>query len=333
MIYVVKTCSIQPKRHPKRQGFSKCDTTMMFKRNILSLLLLLCAGGIFAQGELNATVRVSTPTIQKNDRRVFDQMEVALRDFLNNTKWTQEIFEQDERIECNFIFTIKTEQDNNVFEAELAVQATRPVFGSGYKTALISHLDKDVIFTYDQNQPIEFLRDATDNQNLPAMLAFYVYVILGMDFDSYALYGGDPYLLTAQQIVTNIQNSSTNGATGWRPNDGGKNRNRYWIIENLLNPRVKPFRAAMYTYYRKGLDMFTTDIDQGKTSVMLALEDVDKVSIAYFNSMIVQMFANAKKDELVEMWKQGSRPQKDRVIQIMTKIDPANSPRYREIGM
>ncbi|MCC6279188.1 MAG: DUF4835 family protein [Saprospiraceae bacterium] len=306
---------------------------MMFKRNVLFLLVLFCASGLFAQGELNATVRVSTPQIQKNDRRVFDQMEVALRDFLNNTKWTQEVFEQDERIECNFIFTIKSEQDNNIFEADLAVQATRPVFGSGYKTALISHLDKDVIFTYEQNQPIEFLRDATDNQNLPAMLAFYVYVILGMDFDSFSLYGGEQYLLTAQQIVTNIQNSSTNGATGWRPNDGGKNRNRYWIIENLLNPRVKPYRAAMYTYYRKGLDMFTTNIDQGKTSILVALEDVDKVGTAYFNSMIVQMFANAKKDELVEMWKQGSRPQKERVIQIMTKIDPANSQRYREIGI
>ena len=305
---------------------------IMFKRNLLFLLILLCAGSTFAQGELNATVRVSTPQIQKNDRRVFDQMEVALRDFLNTTKWTQETFEQDERIECNFIFTIKSELDNNVFEAELAVQATRPVYGSGYKTALISHLDKDIVFTYEQNQPIEFLRDATDNQNLPAILAFYTYVILGMDFDSFSLYGGEPYLLTAQQIVTNIQNSSTNGATGWRPNDGGKNRNRYWIIENLLNPRVKPYRAAMYTYYRKGLDMFTTNMDQGKTAILQALEDVDKVGIAYFNSMIVQMFANAKKDELVEMWKVGARPQKERVIQIMSKIDPANSQRYREIG-
>lgn len=306
---------------------------MMFRTSFLSLLILLFSSSVFAQSELIATVRVSTPQLQKNDRRVFDQMEVALRDFLNNTKWTQERFEPDERIECNFIFTIKTELDNNVFEAELAVQATRPVFGSGYKTALLSHLDKDIVFTYEQNQPIEFLRDATDNQNLPALMAFYVYVILGMDFDSFSLYGGEPYLLTAQQIVTNIQNSSTNGSSGWRPNDGGKNRNRYWIIENLLNPRVKPYRAAMYTYYRKGLDMFTTDVDKGKTSILQALEDVDKVSIAYFNSMIIQMFANAKKDELVEMWKVGSRPQKERVMQIMTKIDPANSQRYREIGI
>lgn len=299
---------------------------------LASLFLSACFSNIYAQGELNATVRVSTPQLQRNDRRVFDQMEVALRDFLNNTKWTQDAFEQDERIEVNFIFTIKTEMDNNIFEAELAVQATRPVYGSGYKTALISHLDKDVIFTYEQNQPIEFLPDVADNQNLPAMLAFYVYVILGLDYDSFSLYGGDPHFLTAQQLVTNIQNSSNN-AGGWRPADGGKNRNRYWIIENLLNPRVKPMRAALYNYYRNGLDVFTSNMEQGRSVILQALEDIDKVSIAYFNSMIVQMFANAKRDELVEMWKLGQRPQKERVIQILSKIDPANTPRYKEIGL
>lgn len=304
----------------------------MLRKISLALFFAICASMVLAQGELNANVRISTPQLQKNDRRVFDQLETSLRDFLNNTKWTQETFEQEERIECNFILTISEEADNNLFRAELAVQATRPVYGSGYKTALLSHLDKDVVFTYEQNQPIEFLPDATDNQNLPALLAFYAYVILGLDYDSFSLYGGDPYLLTAQQIVTNIQNSSTNNTPGWRPADGGKNRNRYWIIENLLNPRVKPYRAAMYNYYRKGLDMFTTDMDVAKAAILLSLEEVDKVNTAYFNCMIVQMFANAKRDELVEMFKVAGRPQKERVTQIMTKIDPANSPRYREIG-
>jgi len=304
----------------------------MLRKISLALFFAICASMVLAQGELNANVRISTPQLQKNDRRVFDQLETSLRDFLNNTKWTQETFEQEERIECNFILTISEEADNNLFRAELAVQATRPVYGSGYKTALLSHLDKDVVFTYEQNQPIEFLPDATDNQNLPALLAFYAYIILGLDYDSFSLYGGDPYLLTAQQIVTNIQNSSTNNTPGWRPADGGKNRNRYWIIENLLNPRVKPYRAAMYNYYRKGLDMFTTDMDVAKAAILLSLEEVDKVNTAYFNCMIVQMFANAKRDELVEMFKVAGRPQKERVTQIMTKIDPANSPRYREIG-
>ncbi|MBK8557729.1 MAG: DUF4835 family protein [Lewinellaceae bacterium] len=154
-----------------------------------------------------------------------------------------------------------------------------------------------------------------------------------MDYDSYSLYGGDPYFLTAQTLVTNIQNSSTNKSSGWRPSDGGKNRNRYWIMENLLNPRIKSYRAAMYTYHRKGLDMMSTNTDAGKTAILQSLEEIDKVSTAYINSMIVQMFANAKKDELVEMWKTGTKTQKDRVFQIMTKIDPVNTQRYKDMGV
>ena len=299
---------------------------------LVSLFLLLALGKAVAQGELNCTVRINTPQLQVTDRRVFDQLEISLREFLNNTKWTNETFEEHERIKCNFILTIKTEQGNNSVEAELAVQSVRPVYGSGYETPMLSHLDKDVTFQYDQNQPIQFQVDAGDNPNLPALFAFYVYVILAMDYDSYALYGGDQHLLTAQQIVTNIQNSPNNRSGGWRPADGGKNRNRYWIVENLLNPRVRPYRAAMYTYHRKGLDLFSSDIESGKTAVLQALEEVDKVNTAYFNSMITQMFANSKKDELVEMWKIGGKQQKDRVQQIMMKVDPANSPRYREIG-
>ena len=304
----------------------------MMQRLLFSLLFVAgCAVSAFSQnGEMNASVRVNTPQLQNTDRRVFDQLEVALREFINNTKWTQDAFEPEERIECNFIITVSEEVGTNTFKGELAIQAVRPVYGSGYKSPMISHLDRDFIFSYDQNQPIEFLPNSADNQNLSAMVAFYVYVILGLDYDSFSLYGGDIHLLAAQQLVTNIQNQP-NAPQGWKPGDGGKNRNRYWVIENLLNPRVKPYRAAMYTYYRKGMDLFTTNMDQGKNQILAALEEVDKVNVAYFNSMIVQMFANAKRDELVDMWKVGPRAQRDRVVQIMSKIDPANGQRYREI--
>jgi hypothetical protein len=304
----------------------------MIKRLFFLLLLGLLSADIGAQGELNCTVRVSTPQLQNVDRKVFDNLEVSLRDFLNNTKWTKDNFEPDERIRCNFILTIKTEIDNTTFDAELAVQSVRPVYGSGYDTPMLSHLDKEFIFSYDLNQPIEFLPDVADNQNLAAVFAFYAYIILGMDYDSFSPFGGDQHFLTAQQIVTNIQNSN-NKSSGWRPADGGKNRNRYWIVENLLNPRIKPFRAAMYNYHRKGLDLFSTDMEKGKAAILQCLEEVDKVSTAYINSMIVQMFANSKRDEIVEMWKVGSKPQKDRIFQIMVKIDPANTQRYKEMGV
>lgn len=302
-------------------------------RKLLFLVFALASlARAHAQGELNATVRVITPQLQKYERRIFDQLEIALRDFINTTKWTKDVYEPEERIKCSFIITISTEGDNNVFLGELAVQATRPVYGSGYETPLISHLDKEVQFSYAENQPIIFQPDGTDNPNLAAMVAFYVYIILALDYDSFSLYGGEPYLLMAQQIVNNMQNSSSGGGPGWRAPDGGKSRNRYWMIENLLNARIKLFRAAMYAYHRKGLDMFTTDMDQARAAVLSALEDVDKVGVAYFNSMIVQMFSNAKRDELIEMFKVAPKAQRERVFQIMSKADPANATRYREVN-
>jgi Domain of unknown function (DUF4835) len=304
----------------------------MIKRFGFFLAFIICYSTLYSQGALNASVRVSTPQLQRNDRKVFDQLEVTIKEFLNNSKWTNDVFLQEERIKCNFILTISQELDGNQFEAELAVQATRPVFGSGYETPLISYLDKDISFTYEQNQPIEFLRDNPENQNLSSILAFYVNIIMGLDYDSFSQYGGENYLLNAEKIVNNVQNSSSNSASGWRPSDGGKNRNRYWIMENLLNPRVRPFRNAMYNYHRKGLDLFTTNQDQAKAAILLALEDIDKVSAAYFNSMIIQMFTYTKKDELIEMWKIAPKAQKERVVQILSKIDPANTQRYHEIG-
>ncbi|MCC6410992.1 MAG: DUF4835 family protein [Saprospiraceae bacterium] len=305
----------------------------MLKRFFIPFLLVAAAAlPAVAQGELLATVRINTPQLQQTDRKVFDELEISLKDFINNTKWTKDQFDTDERIKCNFILTISSENENGFFGGELAVQSVRPAYGSGYETPMLSHLDKDISFYYVQSMPIEFLPDATDNQNIAALFAFYAYIILGLDYDSYSLYGGEPYFLVAQQIVTNIENSSTNANSGWRPKDGGKNRNRWWIVENMLNPRIKPYRAAQYQYHRNGLDVFYTNPEQGRNVVLSALEEIDKANTAYFNAMIVQMFTNSKRDEIVEMWKAAPKSQRDRVIQIMTKIDPTFSQRYREIN-
>jgi Domain of unknown function (DUF4835) len=310
-------------------------------KNLLfrSALLSACCAffiqtAIAQQGEILATVRINTPQLQKTDRKVFDQMEVALREWLNNTKWTNDVFSVEERIKCNFILTISAELDNNAFRGELSVQASRPVYNSVYESPLMAHLDKEVVFSYEQNQPMEFLPDVADNPNLTAMFAFYVYAILAMDYDSFSLYGGEPYLLIAQQIVVNKQNSS-NPPPGWRANEGSgdKARNRHWFVENMLSPRMKPYRGAIYQYHRQGLDLFMTNMEQARTNILLALEEVDKANLAYPNAMALQMFSNAKRDELVEIWKLGTRPQKERVSQIMSKIDPSSALRYKALGI
>lgn len=303
-------------------------------RFFLYFLFVVCfAPAVTGQGELNASVRINTPQLQRTERKVFDQLEIALKDFLNNTKWTNDVFTNEERIKCTFIMTIESEGENNAFTANLAVQANRPVYNSGYETTLLINQDRDVSFVYEQNQPVDFVPNSAENQNLPSVFAFYAYVILGLDYDSFSAYGGDPYFQLAQQMIVNIQNSTTNKSSGWRPSNGDKNRSRYWLAENLVSPRIRPFRSALYTYHRLGLDMFTVNPEEARKAVITALEEVDKAGVAYLNSMIIQLFAQAKRDEIVEMMKNANIQQKQRVYQIMIKADPANSQRYREMGV
>jgi hypothetical protein len=282
--------------------------------------------------EFSASVRINTPQLQRTDRKVFDVLESSIKEFVNNTKFTEDAFETDERIKLNITITINQEIGDNTFSGEMAIQSSRPVYGSGYETPLLTHLDKDLSFQYDIYGPLQFSKDLIDN-NLTAIIGFYAYVILAMDYDSFAPLGGDAHVLTAQQVLNNVPAPMAAAFTGWKASDGGKNRNRYWIIENLIAPRVRPYRNALYTYHRKGLDVMSTDPVKGREQVMLALEDLDKVNTAYINSMILAMFANAKREELVEMWKQGDKNQRGRVYEIMTKIDPVSAQRYREIGI
>jgi Domain of unknown function (DUF4835) len=298
-----------------------------------AIITLCCTTLLQAQGELNATVRINTPQLQRTERRVFDQLEIALRDWLNNTKWTNDAFLPEERVKCTFIMTVRSEGENNTFTANMAINATRPVFGSGYETSLLSTQDDDFSFSYEQNQPIEFITDNAENTNLTAVFAFYAYVILGLDYDSYSLYGGDQYIQQAQQLVQLIQNSQSNRSAGWRPSSGDKNRSRFWLAENLTSPRIRPFRAGLYGYHRQGLDMFSSNQENARTNVIAALEEIEKAGIAYLNSMIIQLFVQAKRDEIIEMMKRGTVPQRQRVFQIMTRIDPASTQRYREMGV
>lgn len=304
---------------------------------LFSLLLSLSAAHqLVAQGELLSTVRIIAPQLQRTDRRVFDQLETSLREWLNNTKWTGDAFTAEERIRCSFILTINKENDSNSFSGELTVQATRPVYGSAYDTPTFSHLDRDMTFTYEQNQPLEFVPTVAENPNLTSVFAFYAYVILALDYDTFSPYGGEPHWQMAQQILNNAQNTGLANMGGWKPSESGggdKNRNRFWLIENALSPRLRQYRSALYNYHRKGLDLMMTKPEQGRAGIMQAMEDMEKASISYINAMLVQIFMNSKRDELVELWKMGTRPQKERVVQIMTRLDPSNVARYREIGI
>jgi len=297
-------------------------------KKIVCLIPLLLVGLFLQAQELNATVRVNTQKLQTVDPKVFETLEQTLFEFLNNQKWTNDVFELEERINCNILLTIQEERSSTSFKADLAIQASRPVYGTSYETVLLNHIDKDVTFTYEQFQPLQFSQNSY-NDNLSAVLSFYAFIILGMDYDSYAPMGGEPYFQIAQQILNTVPQSAAAGNPGWRSLDG--NRNRYWIIENTLSPRVRPFRQSMYEYHRQSLDFMADDVNTGRGIMVNALTQIGEVNQAYPNSMIVQMFVNSKSLEVVEIFKKGTRQEQDQVIQIMSKIDPTNASRYRAI--
>lgn len=298
------------------------------KRFILLYCLFAGLSTSISAQEMIATVSVNTPNLSLTDPKVFQTLEASIVQFMNNQVWTNDTYEPEERIKVSITMTISEEYSANVFKADLAIQAVRPVYGSTYESALITHIDRDVTFTYEQFQPLEFAQNGFKD-NLSQVLSFYAYIILGLDGDSFSPFGGQPYFQIAQDVLNNVPSSVQAGNPGWRSIDG--NRNRYWVIENILSPRVRPYRQAMYDYHRQALDLMATDVESGRKIMLQALEELNGVNQVYPNAMIIQMFTNAKGGEVVEIFKLGTVQEKNRVVQIMSKLDPSNAQKYREI--
>jgi hypothetical protein len=293
-----------------------------------TLLASLLFSAVMAQ-EIKVNVTINTPKLQTADPKVFQSLKTSIEEFINNQKWTEDAFEQEERITCNIQLTITKEFSSNSFGAEMQIQALRPVYGGTYETAIITHSDKDITFTYEQFQPIIYSRDGyTDN--LSSVLAFYSYLIMGLDYDSFSPFGGDYHFQQCRDIISKLpQSISDADGSGW---NNKTQRNRYWMVENLQNPRIRPLRQAFYDYHIRGLDVMFRDPVGGRATIFKAIEELEKVNVAMPSSMIVQMFTNSKSNEIVDIFKQGTPQEKARVNQIMTKLDPANSNKYRQIG-
>lgn len=297
------------------------------KNIILTTLFLLIGVFAFAQ-ELNVTVRVNSQKAQ-GDPQIFKSLESTIQEFMNSQKWTEDEFDLSERIDVNLQLTITQELSASSFAAELQIQAIRPVFNSDYQTPILTHLDKAVSFTFEAYQPIQYQENAfTDN--ISHILAFYAYVILGLDYDTFSPYGGEKYFQQAQSII-NVFPANQGNSSGWTAQ--GAKQSRYWLMESMLNPSVRPYREAMYTYHRQGLDIMHDDIETGKAVLMQTLETVGQVNNKYLNAMALRMFANAKSSEIIEIFKVAPRQLKTRVYAIMSKIDPANASKYRAIGI
>lgn len=298
------------------------------RQSALALCLILLATYSAHTQELNVNVSINTQKLQQADPKVFETLKASVIDFMNTQKWTEDIFEPEERIEANLSIILQEELSATAFKADIAIQAARPVFNSDYSTPLINHIDKGVTFVYEQFQPIQFSANRY-NDNLSSVLAFYAYIILGLDYDSFSLYGGEAHLQEALAIVNNVPEGAAAANPGWRSLDG--DRNRFWLIENLLSARVRPFRQAWYEYHRQGLDLAASDVGTCRAIIAASLQQVRQVDQKYPNTMLLQLFTDTKGAEIVELFKRGTPKERNDVLQIMTAIDASNANLYRQI--
>jgi hypothetical protein len=292
-------------------------------KTILLYALLVLFGFRAAAQDLNARVQVVSPKIQVTNKRIFQTLETAMKDFLNGRKWSSDQIMPQERIDCNFVLNITNWDGGSIFSAELQVQSSRPVFGSSYSSTLLNINDRDVDFTYNEGQTVDF-SDQNFQGNLSSVMAFYAYIIVGMDYDTFSRYGGTPYFANAQTVVTNAQ---TGSYKGWKAFDG--NINRYWLAENLNNKLYAPLRDFMYDYHRNGLDIMADNANKGRKFITTLLPNLQQIDRQRVGSMFPLIFYTAKSDELVLLYGKADSQERLQAMNLLMKTDPANGTKYQ----
>jgi hypothetical protein len=275
--------------------------------------------------ELKCSVSINASQIQTSDAGVFKDMKNAIEQFMNGRKWTNDIYKSHEKIVCNFLITITKMPSVGSFNASVQVQSARPIFNSNYTSLLFNFADREWEFEYIESMPLEY-NDNTFTSNLTSMLAFYAYVIIGLDYDSFSELGGTPYFQKALAVVNNAQQS---GLAGWQAL--GSNRNRYWIIENLNNPQMTDLRKAIYQYHRLGLDVFQSNPDQSRQVILNGLKEIKKVRDVNPNAILLVSFFDAKGKELANIFSDGDIQVRRQAFDIITAIDPSNRSNYEKI--
>lgn len=295
----------------------------MKKLLLYTALMCFCCRAI-AQ-DLNARVQVLSPKIQVANKRVFQTLETAMKDFLNGRKWSADPILPQERIDCNFVLNVTNWDGSGTFTGELQVQSSRPVFGSSYSSTLLNINDKDISFTYTEGQTIDY-SDQNFQSNLSSIMAFYANIIVGLDYDTFSKFGGTPYFLAAQTIVTNAQTSSYNG---WKAFDG--NVSRYWLSENLNNKLYNPLRSFLYDYHRNGLDLMADNVSKARKAIDALLPLLQQIDRQRVGSMLPLVFYTAKSDELVSIYSKADNQQRLTAMNLFLQLDPANGNKYQTL--
>ena len=301
-------------------------------RKINSLLVLLLAFKISTAQELKANITVVSNQVGTTvNQNVFRTLQTALNTFINTRKWTIDNFQLGERIECNFLLNLQPTADLNVYNASITIQAARPVFNTSYLSPIINFKDDNVIFKYAEFQQLEFNEtriSGTDAlvSNLTAIIAYYANMVLAFDYASFSPRGGDPYFQKAQNIVNNAPDGR--GISGWKAFDGI--RNRYWLVENMLNSRYAIMHDVYYNYYRLGIDKLYEDENAARLELLNVLNLLNNFNNDNPNKMIHQFFFQGKSNELIKIFSKASKEDKSRASQLLQKLDITNITKYKD---
>jgi len=296
----------------------------MMKKLLGAFILLVLFSTVYSQ-EFNVVVQVTSPQVEGTEKKVFETLQQEMNDFVNNRKWTNFNYKPEERIEGTILITVSQRVSSDQFVARINVALRRPVFNASYNSPLLNYIDKDFEFTYVEYQPLEY-NDNTFTSSLTSTIAYYLYIYLGLDGDTFARMGGAPYYEKAQNVVNLAQNAREKGWKGFE-----SQKNRYWMIENLTNPTYSSVREAMYKYHRLGLDVMSEDVERGRASINESLELLRKANRERPGLFIIQLFLEAKRDELINIYSGASPMDKTLAVNILKEIDPASAARYQRI--
>lgn len=295
------------------------------RKFILSILLALCFSAYLDAQELNFNVTVNSKQVGGTDQRMYESLQEAVTNFMNNRIWTNIKFEQHERIEGTMVIVVRSRDGNNI-TAEMNLGLRRPVYKSNYNTPLFNYVDQEFTFSYIESQPLDF-NENSYMSNLTSLLAFYAYYSLGLYFDTFGLYGGEEMFKAADMVVTQAQSAVD---PGWKAFDGYANR--YWLIEGFTNSTYRPMRQFLYEYHRLGVDvMGSGKVDEGRTAMTKSLEYVKNVYLSKPNLYFIQVLNDTKREEWKNVYSSGPQQERTKAVNIFREIDPAHSEEYEEL--
>lgn len=292
------------------------------KKTIILVCFILFSYFLFGQ-ELDCQIQINHSKLQGtvNDK-LFQNMQQQLYEFINNTTWTRHVYLREERIECNIAITINSQVASDEFKAQIQVSSSRPVYGTSYRSPIFNHIDNDFQFKYVEMQAMDFSIN-TFSSNLTSVIAYYCYLIIGFDYDTFSSNGGNPYFQLAEKIV---QNSQSAVESGWKAYENLKNR--YWLVENLLNDQYSSLRDFNYIYHRQGMDKLAEKPADSRSALESAIENFKIVNRKRPNSFLLSIYTTTKRDEIINIFSEAFPDEKSRVYNIMKEVDPADITKY-----